>query len=532
MVGNYQATADPTPGVYNTTIPFPALGYDYSMTANASDKSGNSTQSCQGVSSQSMSAFWNMDESSGSSVSDSVSTNTGTVTGTTIPSAKLGNSRSFIGASSSNINFPVSPRITGSYTISLWLKLNDNQTLVYVFEENGSTNSPSLQGNPSTGLNFMFGNKSKANTGPLAVGQWYNIVMTKDATTSTNNQKVYVNGVLKATVSNSATTDDIGPFTLGSRSGGASPLNGDADEMGIWNKVLTDPEITELSNGVTYNSGTGFNLSSLNTNLVSYWKMDEPSGATVADSKGGDNGTAQAAALVTGGKFGKARNFYADTDHIAFSTTLGNFGTSDFTVSAWFKTVNSTLQTILSKYNNTSGASGWDLKTNTYNSITRNYLVIRSNNSNVLRAYGTKNIADGLWHQVVLERQGSSFCLYVDGQPDNISRLDTGNTAQISGNCYTSLSVNLNNSNPLWLGQISNNISLDPMKGTIDEVGIWNRSLSSSEVNTLYNATSNACSSLSTSKTFSTQSSCVPPWFQILNGSIHSNLRINAPGGP
>jgi hypothetical protein len=83
------------------------------------------------------------------------------------------------------------------------------------------------------------------------------------------------------------------------------------------------------------------------------------------------------------------------------------------------------------------------------------------------------SITTGVWHQVVVTRNGSAFSLYFD---DNV----VGSTV-FSGALTPS-------SNPLLIGRRD---SADPrdfaVDGRLDEVAIWNRALSASEVASLWN---------------------------------------------
>ncbi|GIT08329.1 MAG: hypothetical protein CM1200mP30_19590 [Pseudomonadota bacterium] len=65
---------------------------------------------------------------------------------------------------------------------------------------------------------------------------------------------------------------------------------GKLDEVAVWDKGLSAAEITTL-----YNSGGGLDASSNSgnynsaSNLVGYWKMDENSGTSLADSSSNSN---------------------------------------------------------------------------------------------------------------------------------------------------------------------------------------------------------------------------------------------------
>ena len=80
-------------------------------------------------------------------------------------------------------------------------------------------------------------------------------------------------------------------------------FNGKIREVAIWNKALSQDEITQL-----YNSGSGLSASrdTLNynssSNLQGYWKFNDGSGNTAKDmSSNGNNGTVYSASWSGGG---------------------------------------------------------------------------------------------------------------------------------------------------------------------------------------------------------------------------------------
>ena len=119
-------------------------------------------------------------------------------------------------------------------------------------------------------------------------GGWHFMVMTYDGTT----KRFYRDGAQIG--SNTSNSGDIsysasGGLYIGS-SGSSEYFDGKIDEIAIWNDALTASEITAL-----YNSGYGLDASSnsgnytSSSNLKGYWKMNEQTGNTVADSSTNSN---------------------------------------------------------------------------------------------------------------------------------------------------------------------------------------------------------------------------------------------------
>ncbi|MFK5854890.1 MAG: hypothetical protein QM503_02090 [Bacteroidota bacterium] len=113
-----------------------------------------------------------------------------------------------------------------------------------------------------------------ASFGTLEAGVWYHLVGTYDG----SNLKAYKNGVL--ITDNSSPTGDAESsttMTIGASDGGSAPFAGIIDEVRIWSDVRTLVEISanmysELSNPT------------LETNLVTYFKLNETSGTDASDA--------------------------------------------------------------------------------------------------------------------------------------------------------------------------------------------------------------------------------------------------------
>jgi len=86
--------------------------------------------------------------------------------------------------------------------------------------------------------------------GTPATGTWYFVACWYDGT------KIYIqvnNGTIDSTNYSSGIANGTNPFAVGRlSSGGLYLMNGAVDELGVWKRVLTSDERTDL-----YNSGTG-----------------------------------------------------------------------------------------------------------------------------------------------------------------------------------------------------------------------------------------------------------------------------------
>ena len=177
-------------------------------------------------------------------------------------------------------------------------------------------------------------------------------------------------------------------------------------------------------------------------------------------------------------------NYYStDFDGTDDYITMGNvssldFSNSDaFSISAWVKldTVSSTHKMIVSKMDETTDYRGYNIRS--YNGAVK---VSLSNDAgtNELQYTSTANpLTAGTWHHVVFTYDGSSASsgctVYVDGSAE-------------AGSWTGTLSATISNSAPFNIGA-RNNGSL-PFNGKIDEVAIFDSTLSASDVTAIYNS--------------------------------------------
>lgn len=119
----------------------------------------------------------------------------------------------------------------------------------------------------------------------LVDGTWHHIVFTYDKNAGENNQKIYIDGVLKRQRTTIGTFDTTtNPINLAT-----SSFIGGIRDARIYNRQLTDSEVMDL-----------FEEKSVTDGLVGHWSMDEGFGNTLNDSSPyGNYGT------VTGAVWGE-----------------------------------------------------------------------------------------------------------------------------------------------------------------------------------------------------------------------------------
>jgi hypothetical protein len=225
------------------------------------------------------------------------------------------------------------------------------------------------------------------------------------------------------------------------------------------------------------------------TGLISYWRMNETSGTTYVDSKGGHNAVRNTEITPDEyGIVGTAGSFTTDGDFVgdkAFVTNNSAYdfaaGTS-FTIIYWAKwpTVNYNTDDhmIINKgdwKNGSPTTAFWGSGVNGSGLV--NFLLYDSDRNGLeletSTSPGDTYPYDGAWHQVALVRNESNDMniIYIDG------------VEKASGvKNYTGSFINADNI------QIANLLSSGTyhyyFRGSIDEVAIYNRALTLSEINT------------------------------------------------
>lgn len=430
-------------------------------------------------------------------------------------------------ASTGNIDLPA------SYTVAFWYK-NDNTA------PNTTTSNP-FSWNSSSGQGVRFNWGSSVTSGmqawetddvrlkystPLAISTWYHVAMTF----SGGDLKIYLNGKLDKE-NNIPVPGDSGleSINLGAGSGGTAYFDdGVLDEVSVWDTALTSEQLKslyEMQKASYVNSGeasftsqvfeatssssywwklkpkpiapygkelpavseTEYSTANVDmTNIVGIWHLNETHG-TIYDSSGNNNHST----LVAGtpkynqpGKLNGALNFDGTDDHVFFGTGPSMSGSTDFTVSMWLKTT---------KDGATAGQvgmslvsqrdPGWDGGEYLIN-IGRNYnggdpnpgkvlfVVWEDGGPQVNNFWSYRRVDDGNWHHLLVVREGLTLRIYIDGTLD---REETG-------------AGPLDTLDPSYYTVFGRDELFEDRyyEGALDEVAIWSRALSSSEVLNLY----------------------------------------------
>ncbi|UWX59623.1 glycosyl hydrolase family 18 protein [Chryseobacterium oranimense] len=104
----------------------------------------------------------------------------------------------------------------------------------------------------------------------LNANTWYHVAATYDGST----MKIYINGALDASKSQTGSVNSNGAFNVGYLYNTSRNFNGKVDEVRVWKRALSQTEISQNMCNVTLPA----------TSLAAYWKFNEGSGSSVQDS--------------------------------------------------------------------------------------------------------------------------------------------------------------------------------------------------------------------------------------------------------
>jgi len=326
----------------------------------------------------------------------------------------------------------VLPLKSGPFSFEAWVNTNsltaNNQIMGQGIPAVGVKQSLALDG---TGTKFHWSTDANAvatlSTTTVNTNTWYHVAGTYDGSV----QRIYVNGVLQgsdattAVYTASATTIGMSPSGVGAF------WNGTLDEVAVWNISLSSGIIAQHSGYGIDRSIYGNNASLMNGSVVNF----------------------------TNKKFGEAMEF--DKDFIEFSDTPFDF-TSSITIEGWIylKTSSITNEVVIWKsdaYGIGYGTTGANGATNQFGFSLKNvaWTTVNSSQTETLNT----------WHHVagMFDDIANTISLYVDG----ILKGTTSFTTAIG-----------TSNEPFRIGDFPNPEG-GWFNGTIDEVAIWNKTLSS-----------------------------------------------------
>lgn len=420
--------------------------------------------------------YWSLDEGSGTLAGDaSGNANTGTLTnGPTWADGKLGKALNFDGTNDYvAINNSLLPSINGS--LSFWAKSSNNTdsyrdmvsissgasggTIFAIQFVNNSDSGCTLDHSAKLVLRDDGGTLTQLCSGiAMNDGKWHHYV----GTAVSGSQQFYVDGVLKDTdtvVPGAATFTRFG-IGATNRSTPVQFFPGQIDDVRIYSRALSATEITNL-----YNLGAAkLNASQnalLTNGLVGLWSFDgaDLSGTTAYDRSGaGNNGTLTNGPVAAIGQLGQALNFDGVNDYI-------NIGATDIsspcTMSTWVK--------LSSRHSIAAGLIG----------------PVGSNTGFRAEQYAADAVGLTVAGVVDAVFSAPGYTVPLNTWTHLLTTINSATSATLYVNGTLSGTLTVSSGLACWRGDIGRNAS-GLLNGSIDDVRVYNRALSASEVQDLY----------------------------------------------
>src|SRR3989344_1327302 len=247
-------------------------------------------------------------------------------------------------------------------------------------------------------------------------------------------------------------------------------------------KILKLSIIAIMFFGIYHYSDATFKISrpsTLNSGLVGHWTFDGAdtnwtTNTVVERSDNGNTGAMPNMSTSTSpakGKIGQALNFDGVNDKVVVNHSSSINLNNAATFSLWIKALpqmQDPWANFVQKGN--GGSGGGSLFFGAANNTTNVHIRVDTP-SDFNRNDQISNVLDGNWHYVSVTFESGTVKMYKDG-------LQTGSFSYIHGSGF-------GNTSNVFLGSAYG--SQDFLLGLIDEVRIYNRALSASEVKALYN---------------------------------------------
>lgn len=407
--------------------------------------------------------------------------------GVLIINGKLGQAMKFDGTTgyvltSSPAGYSAS---TQNHTYSAWVYRTSAcpSSYCWVINNGGNSDGSSLIIGSSLKIGYFFGGGAAVTygNGDVTANTWHHIATVYNSTT--NKVTFYLNGGYDGT-SAALGAWSVGTGAVAFGRWGANNnhyLGGRIDDARIYSRVLSPSEIKQLyamGGGTTANAPAPTTKSyvsgGLKSDLVGHWTFDgmDTTATTASDKSGqGNSGTRYGGIMVAAGKLGQALKFNGSTGYLDLgSPALLNLN-NNFTVSVWIRVTNAAMIV-----NNSGGIVSWgEQSAGKRRSLIlwnggsgNNFYAINSGFGAAANIIGTSNVADDKWHHLAAVTNSSNFAsIYVDGVLQNSGAV-TYDSFVYSGT------------------NIGRTQYPEYFPGSIDDIRIYSRALSASEIKQLY----------------------------------------------
>jgi hypothetical protein len=406
---------------------------------------------------------WSLNDGTGSTTaSDSSSSNLdGTISGATYQPESMCLSSSCLLFDGSDDVVTLTPTVSGVQTVTFWARPTTDTE--YFLDLNGSAYIQSSSGVLSaTGFTSptIYINSLPTNT--ISANRWSNVTITTTSALSASALK-------------------LGQIST-------NYYQGFIDDLKLYDVPLTSSQIQSLYISPDTPRGASASLGgaaiaqnqSLSDGLVGYWKMDENTGTSVYDSSGNNlTGSFSDLPIWGNGKTGSALYFDGINDGIQISDNPVLYPQNgSWTMMVWAKPLDSDQNNLfVGKIQNSSPYEQWafgicgDFECSTDGQQLVATMV--QNGTSYRNVLTTSDISDGNWHHyaIVADSNANNIYTFVDGAL-------VSNSQDFGGSWPT-----VNNTDPLTFAEYAGGANYS---GPLDEVRIYNRALSPSEIQQLY----------------------------------------------
>ncbi|KXK09361.1 MAG: hypothetical protein UZ20_WS6002000576 [candidate division WS6 bacterium OLB21] len=252
---------------------------------------------------------------------------------------------------------------------------------------------------------------------------------------------------------------------------------------GIYDSAIIDSgkpsswESVTITPNDKYNFALPDNQQSVNTGAAGVIDMSgnflllhlDDIGSTITDTSGNNNNGTSVNTSQVLGQFANARRFNGTSSYIEIGNSANLNPTTEITIETWIKwNINPASGAQWAQIINKNVDNQYQIQHN-YNNSTFEFAI----RTNVNRRYvlGTTVPQQGIWYHVVGTYNGSSMRIYVNGNLEN--------TISLTGTIQSSTT-------PLRIGSRTSGDRF--FNGDIDEVAIYNRALTGTEISSRYNS--------------------------------------------
>jgi hypothetical protein len=344
----------------------------------------------------------------------------------------------------------------------------------------GSLQAAGLQTSPMEAPSYAYPRTASA---VVPLGRWVDVAVAVDA--AANQLYAYVNGQpvqLTWPAHSYQRLRTGGAFALNALTVGNTVYSGEAFAGNIDEIRISNTAVLGAGLPLQFEPDTVAAIPDTETdpNLVARYDFEEGSGTTLHDRTANDHDGSIVGGSWVAGVRGKALEFNGSTTRVSIPYK-SDLNLSEFTISAWIRSTRTIGQAVISRQTSSGNSATWNYRLATTTAATYGSLVVPAghllvdfnpvdhnlNNSPISKV----SVVDGVWHQISGVYGDGVLKVYVDGVLD---------TTAVAGD-----SPDLTSLQPLLLGASAYSDGAY-FKGTMDEVRIYKKALSSLQIDSLY----------------------------------------------